>query len=77
MKIFKFSKTVLLAALLVSSLSAETDSGEDEVASSKCSILYDTCLEKCDKTQDGSQECYKVCEEEYSNCSDDDSEQEQ
>lgn len=70
MKIFKFSKIVLLSALLVGSLYAESASNEDEPAESKCNVVYDACLAECDKSDNGSEECYKVCEETYANCSD-------
>lgn len=76
MKIFQFSKTVLLTAILVGSLSAESTSNEDEVMDSKCNVVYDACLAECDKSAEGSEQCYKVCEEAYANCPDTDSQEE-
>lgn len=76
MKIFQFSKTVLLTAILVGSLSAESVSNEDDVVESKCNVVYDACLADCDKSDDGSEECYKSCEDAFANCPDVDSQEE-
>ena len=66
MKIFKFSTIILVIALFVGYVSAE--SLEDNAADNQCSEVYDACLAECDKSQDGSEKCYKTCEEQYSNC---------
>ena len=70
MKIFQFSKIVLLSAILIGSLYAESASNEDDKVENNCNVVYDACLAECDKSDNGSEECYKVCEEAYANCSD-------
>lgn len=59
----RFLYSLLAAALLLSPLSAE-----ESDAQTKCEQAYDACLEKCETTQEGSEECYSACETTYETC---------
>jgi hypothetical protein len=58
--LFKF---LLPALLLVSPVIAEEVDPAD-----KCDQAYDACLEKCEQSEDGSEQCYEACEKAYEKC---------
>jgi hypothetical protein len=63
MKAMLLLKTFVLAVLLGSLLSAE-----DDELMSKCEKQYNTCIEKCDTQEDGSEKCYDACDKKNENC---------
>jgi len=63
MKVIQLLKTIALTVLLSTSLAAE----ESDPAV-KCDLAHDACIEKCDRSADGSTACYDLCEESYTKC---------
>ena len=70
MKAILLLKTIILGALLFSSLSAE-----DEEVMSKCEKKYNKCIEKCDAQEDGSEKCYDACDKKNEKCDDEEQDQ--
>lgn len=56
-------KSLLLAAVLMSPVMAEESDAAD-----KCDQAYDACLEKCEQSENGSEQCYEACETAYEKC---------
>ncbi len=56
-------KPIVILSLLLTSLAAE-----EMDAAAKCDTSHDACVEKCDKAEDGSSECYETCETAYEKC---------
>jgi hypothetical protein len=63
MKVMLLLKTIALTVLLSASLAAE----ESDPAV-KCDLAHDACIEKCDRSADGSTACYDLCEGAYTKC---------
>lgn len=61
MKIFK--SFLLISFMLLSPLAAE-----ESDAAAKCDQAYDACLEKCEKAEDGAEQCFSTCETTYDKC---------
>jgi len=63
MKVIQLLKTIALTVLLSTSLAAE-----EIDPSVKCDLAHDACIEKCDRSADGSTACYDLCESSYAKC---------
>jgi len=63
MKVTQLLKPIAVAALLSTILSAE-----ESDPSVKCDLAHDACIEKCDRSADGSTACYDLCETSYAKC---------
>jgi len=63
MKVTQLLKPIAVAALLSTIMSAE----ESDPAV-KCDLAHDACIEKCDRSADGSTACYDLCEKSYAKC---------
>lgn len=61
---------LLAPLLLLSLLSGSLIANEDEEAPSKCEKMYDSCIEKCDKKENGSEKCYDKCDKKNDKCVD-------
>jgi hypothetical protein len=67
MKIMQLLKSLVLVTLFFGPLAAE-ESDPLSAALSECEKVYDACVEKCDKAEDGSEKCYESCGQEYDKC---------
>lgn len=63
MKTLQLTNALVLAMLLITPLAAE----ETEPLEA-CDTAYDTCMEKCDATEDNSEKCYDLCDREHDRC---------
>lgn len=63
MKALQLLRPLILASVMMTSLAAE-----EVDPAVQCDLDHDTCIEKCDRTADGSSQCYELCEEAYSKC---------
>jgi hypothetical protein len=64
MKMMRLLASLAVAGLLVSPLAAE----EAAQGADQCDVNYDSCLEQCEKAEDGSDKCYETCEQQYDAC---------
>ena len=59
---------ILQSSLLGSLLLLSPLAAEEVDAATKCDQAYETCQEKCEQTEDGSEKCYEACDAVYDVC---------